>query len=65
MHHAMLDQRLLMHWRREQRTRRQARASLPATWRNDPRPEMAAVREAYVEGIVSMRRTTMPLRRDS
>jgi len=26
---------------------------------------MAAVREAYVEGIVSMRRTTMPLRRDS
>jgi hypothetical protein len=52
----MVDQRLLEHWRRERRARERARASLPTSWRSDPRPAMADVREAYVEGMVDMRR---------
>jgi hypothetical protein len=52
----MVDRRLLSHWQREQRARQRARASLPASWRRDPRAEMVDVREAYVEGLVAMRR---------
>jgi hypothetical protein len=29
---------------------------LPPSWRDDPRPEMDAVRETFVEAIVSMQR---------
>lgn len=52
----MVDRRLLIHWQREQRARRRARASLPPSWRRDPREAMVGVRETYVEGIVAMRR---------
>jgi hypothetical protein len=52
----MVDERLLSHWQREQRARKQARASLPPSWRRDRRVEMDDVREAYVEGLVAMRR---------
>jgi hypothetical protein len=52
----MVDRRLLIHWQREQRARQRARASLPPSWQRDPREAMADVREAYVEGIVAMRR---------
>lgn len=53
----MVDRRLLHHWQREQRARQRARASLPPSWRRDPRAAMADVREAYVEGLVEMRRS--------
>jgi hypothetical protein len=49
---AMIDDRLLEHWRREHAAREQLRASLPASWRNDSRPKMDEVREIYVEAMV-------------
>jgi hypothetical protein len=52
----MVDKRLQIHWQRERRARERARASLPHSWLNDPRPAMADVRELYVEGIVEMKR---------
>ncbi len=48
----MIDRRLLEHWERENAARAQLRASLPASWRNDPRPNMDAVRELYVEAML-------------
>lgn len=45
-----------MHWQRERRARERARASLPQSWLDDPRPAMADVRETFVEGMVDMRR---------
>jgi len=53
---AMVDGRLLGHWQRERGERDRARTSLPPSWRDDPRPEMADVCESYVEAIVSIRR---------
>jgi len=47
-----------MHWQLERRARERARASLPQSWLRDPRPAMEDVREAFVEGIVDMRRAT-------
>jgi hypothetical protein len=55
---AMVDKRLQSYWQREQEARARARAALPASWRNDPRPAMADVREVYIEGMVSLRRAT-------
>jgi hypothetical protein len=55
------DTRLLEYWRRERRARERARASLPASWRRDPRALMVDVREMYVEEIVELRRTATPL----
>lgn len=52
---AMIDRRLLSHWERERRAREHARASLPETWRRDPRQAMADVRETFVEGMARMR----------
>jgi hypothetical protein len=60
----MVDRSLLAHWEREQRSRRRARASLPPSWRSDPRPEMARVRELFVEGIADMTRAAQPARGD-
>ncbi|HZT92471.1 MAG TPA: hypothetical protein VFA05_10575 [Gaiellaceae bacterium] len=57
-----MDRRLLAHWTDERRRRSRARASLPASWRNDPRPRMADVREIFVEGIVEMQRRDAPRR---
>ncbi len=51
-----VDNRLLSHWQREQLARRQARAALPARWRNDPRPEMHEVVDVYVELLAAERR---------
>jgi hypothetical protein len=47
-----VDARLLEHWQRERTAREQARAALPASWRNDPRPRMHEVREAYLEAML-------------
>ena len=49
---AMIDDRLLEHWRRERAAREQVRDSLPASWRNDSRPKMDEAREIYVEAMV-------------
>jgi hypothetical protein len=54
----MIDRRLLGHWERERAARSHLRNSLPASWRNDPRPNMDVVRELYIEAMLDMRRST-------
>jgi hypothetical protein len=51
----MIDDRLLAHWEREQATRSRLRDSLPASWRNDPRPNMDVVRELYIEAMLRLK----------
>jgi hypothetical protein len=51
----MIDDRLLEHWERERATRARLRDSLPASWRNDPRPNMDVVRELYVEAMLRLK----------
>lgn len=53
----MIDNRLLDHWQRERTARDQARAALPPSWRDDPRPKMHDVREAYIEAMVNLKRS--------
>jgi hypothetical protein len=54
----MIDRRLLVHWQRERAARASLRDSLPASWRNDPRPNMDVVRELYIEAMLEMKRST-------
>jgi hypothetical protein len=54
----MIDRRLLGHWERERAARDRLRTSLPASWRNDPRPNMDVVRELYIEAMLDMKRST-------
>ena len=54
----MIDRRLLGHWERERAARANLRNSLPASWRNDPRPNMDVVRELYIEAMLDMKRST-------
>ncbi len=51
----MIDRRLLEHWERERAARAQLRESLPASWRNDPRPNMDEVRELYIEAMLRLK----------
>lgn len=51
----MIDDRLLEHWSRESAARARLRESLPASWRNDPRPNMDVVRELYIEAMLRMK----------
>jgi hypothetical protein len=51
----MIDDRLLEHWTRERAARDRLRDSLPASWRNDPRPNMDVVRELYIEAMFRMK----------
>jgi len=51
----MIDRRLLGHWERERAARAQLRESLPASWRNDPRPNMDEVRELYIEAMLQLK----------
>lgn len=51
----MIDDRLLDHWTRERDARDRLRNALPASWRNDPRPNMDVVRELYVEAMLRMK----------
>jgi hypothetical protein len=51
----MIDDRLLAHWEREQAARNRLRDSLPASWRNDPRPDMDVVRELYIEAMLRVK----------
>jgi hypothetical protein len=59
----MIDDRLLAHWERESAARARLRESLPASWRNDPRPNMDVVRELYIEAMLRMKQgsTTQPV----
>ena len=52
---AMIDDRLLEHWERERAARARLRAALPASWREDPRPDMDAVRELYIEAMLRLK----------
>ncbi len=59
----MIDDRLLAYWERESTARARLRNSLPASWRNDPRPNMDVVRELYIEAMLRMKQesTTQPI----
>ena len=46
-----IDNRLLDHWQRERTAREQARAALPASWRDNPHPTMHEVSETYLEAM--------------
>jgi hypothetical protein len=54
----MIDDRLLDHWQRESAARARLRNALPASWRNDPRPNMDVVRELYIEAMLNMKRSS-------
>ena len=60
----MVDERLLSHWLAQHEARREARAALPRSWREDDRPEMAAVRETYIEAMLEFKGTALRLVRD-
>lgn len=51
----MIDDRLLGHWERESAARARLRDQLPASWRNDSRPNMDVVRELYVEAMLRLK----------
>ena len=51
----MIDDRLLAYWERESAARARLRSSLPASWRNDPRPNMDVVRELYIEAMLRLK----------
>jgi hypothetical protein len=51
----MIDDRLLKYWERESAARARLRNQLPASWRNDPRPNMDVVRELYIEAMLRVK----------
>ena len=51
----MIDDRLLKYWERESAARARLRNQLPASWRNDPRPNMDIVRELYIEAMLRVK----------
>ena len=51
----MIDDRLLTYWERESAARARLRNQLPASWRNDPRPNMDVVRELYIEAMLRLK----------
>ena len=51
----MIDDSLLAHWERENAARARLRNQLPASWRNDPRPNMDVVRELYIEAMLRLK----------
>ena len=55
---AMIDTSLLEHWQRERKARERARASLPASWRDDPRPRMRVACEIFIETMLEMNRAS-------
>ena len=44
-----VDTTYLERWTRLRAARIQARGTVPASWRNDPRPKMQFVTESYIE----------------
>ena len=59
----MIDDSLLAYWERESAARDRLRNQLPASWRNDPRPNMDVVRELYIEAMLRLKQqpTTPPV----
>jgi hypothetical protein len=55
----MIDDRLLEHWTRERAHRDRLRDSLPASWRDDPRPNMDVVRELYIEAMLRLKQPSV------
>ncbi|MGZ4334331.1 MAG: hypothetical protein ACXVRJ_08685 [Gaiellaceae bacterium] len=55
-----IDATLLQYWQAQQAARKRARASVPAAWRRDPRPEMGVVAETFVESMVTLRAVPAP-----
>ena len=55
-----IDHTLLAYWQAQQTARKRARASVPAGWRNDPRPEIGIVAERFVESMVMLREPPAP-----
>jgi len=51
----MIDDRLLKYWERESAARERLRNQLPASWRDDPRPNMDEVRELYIEAMLRLK----------
>jgi len=51
----MIDDRLLKYWERESAARDRLRNQLPASWRDDPRPNMDEVRELYIEAMLRLK----------
>jgi hypothetical protein len=51
----MIDDRLLAYWERESAARDRLRNQLPASWRDDPRPNMDVVRELYIEAMLRLK----------
>lgn len=51
----MIDDRLLAYWERESAARDRLRNQLPASWRNDTRPNMDVVRELYIEAMLRLK----------
>jgi hypothetical protein len=51
----MIDDSLLAYWERESAARDRLRNQLPASWRNDPRPNMDVVRELYIEAMLRLK----------
>ncbi len=51
----MIDDSLLAYWERESAARARLRKQLPASWRNDPRPNMDVVRELYIEAMLRLK----------
>ena len=51
----MIDDSLLAYWERESAARDRLRNQLPASWRNDPRPNMEVVRELYIEAMLRLK----------
>ena len=56
----MIDDRLLTYWERESAARARLRDQLPASWRNDPRPNMDVVRELYIEAMLRLKQQPAP-----
>lgn len=56
---AMIDDRLLEHWKRESAARARLRNSLPASWRDDPRANMDVVRELYIEAMLRLKESSV------
>ena len=51
----MIDTSLLAYWQGQCKAREQARAALPPSWREDPRPQMRTVCEIYIEAMLAMK----------
>ena len=51
----MIDDRLLKYWERESAARTRLRNQLPASWRDDTRPNMDMVRELYIEAMLRLK----------